>query len=537
MMRKGSRNPHYQRRIPLDVIDKARGMTLSLPIGDQIVLKKISDKANDIRVSLRTPDPTEYKARKATLDAYLEGFWRSIKDGPTALTHKQCVALAGELYGMWVSALEDYPGEPRTWEKVLANNEDAAAGRYGSGRVRIGDKAKVAASLEDRYGAFADLLLARHALIVDQKSRLRLLEQTHSGMNKAAVRVMGYAEGDYSEDTEAGKFPKFERTPSRAAKANPKVSLKGLLDGWWMAAKAAGQSESTKTSYTRAVTLLGEFLRHDDATRITPEDILAFRNHLRDTPDPVTGQILSPKTIKDSHLAGTKAVFNWAVSERLLDSNPATGITIKVGKKPKLRERYFRSEERKAILDAARAYTPIGHENAANTNAKKWVPWLCAYTGARVGEMVQLRSQDIRQQDGHWVLAITPEAGTVKTKEMRLVPVHEHLIEIGFTEFAKSQPSDYLFMTAKAGDDTSGKWNAAKNRVREFVRGIVPDKEIQPNHGWRHTFKTLAREAEGCDAKVCDDIVGHSASNVGDRYGESTIKARALFMSKFPRVI
>jgi integrase len=30
--------------------------------------------------------------------------------------------------------------------------------------------------------------------------------------------------------------------------------------------------------------------------------------------------------------------------------------------------------------------------------AKRWVPWLCAYTGGRVGELTQLRVKDIEQR-------------------------------------------------------------------------------------------------------------------------------------------
>ncbi|MEC5293197.1 hypothetical protein, partial [Aurantimonas sp. C2-3-R2] len=32
--------------------------------------------------------------------------------------------------------------------------------------------------------------------------------------------------------------------------------------------------------------------------------------------------------------------------------------------------------------------------------SRRWVPWICAYTGARVNEITQLRRQDIKQIDG-----------------------------------------------------------------------------------------------------------------------------------------
>jgi integrase len=95
----------------------------------------------------------------------------------------------------------------------------------------------------------------------------------------------------------------------------------------------------------------------------------------------------------------------------------------------------------------------------------------------------------------------------------------------------------YLFIDVKPGREPMGKVRTLKNDLAEFVRTVVSDPKVQPNHGWRHTFRTLAREIDGIDSKVVDDIVGHASSRVGDRYGESTIKARSMVMQKFPRLI
>jgi integrase len=56
------------------------------------------------------------------------------------------------------------------------------------------------------------------------------------------------------------------------------------------------------------------------------------------------------------------------------------------------------------------------------------------YTGARAGEITQLRGKDVVKHEGVWAIQITPEAGTVKTGKPRTIPLHEHLIEQGFIE-------------------------------------------------------------------------------------------------------
>jgi integrase len=81
------------------------------------------------------------------------------------------------------------------------------------------------------------------------------------------------------------------------------------------------------------------------------------------------------------------------------------------------------------ILKAALA---IKDTNSPIKAACRWAPWLCAYSGARAGEITQLRGQDIEQRDGFVVLKTKPEAGDVKGSKARTVPIHEHVIAQGF---------------------------------------------------------------------------------------------------------
>lgn len=71
---------------------------------------------------------------------------------------------------------------------------------------------------------------------------------------------------------------------------------------------------------------------------------------------------------------------------------------------------------------------------------KRWIPLLGAFTGARRGELVQLRKQDVKldvASNRHYLL-ITDEAGSVKTQNaIRQVPIHPNLISIGFLDFVE----------------------------------------------------------------------------------------------------
>jgi hypothetical protein len=69
---------------------------------------------------------------------------------------------------------------------------------------------------------------------------------------------------------------------------------------------------------------------------------------------------------------------------------------------------------------------PIRTKGEQWAACRRWVPWLCAYTGARVGELTQLRAGDVQARQGPagsiWVLRLTPDAGQDKESSRRARP-------------------------------------------------------------------------------------------------------------------
>ncbi len=104
MKRPSSSFHQFRMRIPADVLLRARGLALLLPIGDTQVPLLISPTAVTVQLSLRTRDPREAKARQGTVTAHLERVWRGLREGPRRLTHRETIALAGEVYGAMVGA-------------------------------------------------------------------------------------------------------------------------------------------------------------------------------------------------------------------------------------------------------------------------------------------------------------------------------------------------------------------------------------------------------------------------------------------------
>ena len=133
----------------------------------------------------------------------------------------------------------------------------------------------------------------------------------------------------------------------------------------------------------------------------------------------------------------------WAGGERIVSTNPFGGVRVTEPSRVHLREtQAFTPEEAATVLRAASA---LGEPRTTLEGAIRWVPWLCAYSGARAGEITQLRGADILQRGEVHAMLITPAAGTMKTGKPRAVPIHEHLIEQGFMEFVKSRGDGALF--------------------------------------------------------------------------------------------
>jgi integrase len=378
--------------------------------------------------------------------------------------------------------------------------------------------------MEARFGGIADATLRHEAIITDAESRWKLIEALARDLTEVAEKLARNADGDYSPDRYASRFPIAGET---IANVQAGRKLTELMDAWYAASGPRGTRQRTAKRWKSVMTRFIEWLGHDDISRATAHKIQAWG-------DERNADGITAKTINDTDFAALRAVFEWGRKREWVSANPAADAKIESRGKAKTRDPYFSPEEIAAVLRAAAAVSGSQRENPKTTAAKRWVPWLCAYSGARVMEAIQLRKEDVRKEKDGWIIRLTPEAGDIKTDVYREVPVHEHLIADGFIKFVTTAKAGHLFCGDGSNGTATGSADGVYKRVRDFVRGIVSDKRVQPNHAWRYSFKTYGFEA-GIDSQTLDALCGHAGKTKGQDYTKVTLKKRIEAMAAFPR--
>lgn len=563
--RSGSRFAQFQKRVPSAVLEVARGkrVALSLPpekSGDAPIQLTVT-LGDSIRFSLRTDNKSLRDLRHAAVTQQLEIAYAAIlkahEEGPARLTEKQCHALAGIIYRAFAGGLEDIDAGPQLWANVQAENEFAINGPLPG--LSIADNPKEQARIERlgmlnrRFGPFVDAILLREGVICDEDGRNRLLFAFSRALSEATNKLKRNAEGDYTPDPTATRFPEWERGQPAAPNSRSSSTPTALFQRWRSHPDQKDISPSTEASYSAAFDKFRAFIVkrrgvEPDAAALNRDDFREFIN-MRSEDDEV-----SVTTINRGDLAAFNSVLNWCVEQGILAENPANNVKRKVRKATEAANRKRKTlndTEARSILKAAlEAPLASTREDPKLVAAKRWVPWLMAYTGTRVGEVAQLRKSDVVKFDGHWAIAISMDAGTVKTKSTWHVPLHPHLIEQGFIDFVEEAKDGHLFLTprpdlyrpdakpsrTKDPRGILGPLQALKNKLAAFAKAAMQSSDgPAPNHGWRHRFKAKAREY-GIDKEVRDAFADHASASVAGDYGKDELYAAMVAaLKKIPR--
>ena len=499
---------HYRRRVPDDV----RRILRELDAENPSLVKR--DKREEKKRLGRDKDFAEQEWAK--FNRSVEAKWAQLRKGKLAgLSIVQREALAGDIYRRWIKGwppeywhagvsagfalmtMEELDGElPRQLVKKDGRTDDEI--------------------LEALHGSHVDAVLAERGLVVPEASRAGLMIAAQRAAKHACRIVMKRAQGDLRDDPDADRYPAWPDPET--------TTLAGLYEHWVRMNKPA---EQTKRDYLSSIKNLVASVGFDDVTRLKSKDIQIWCTNLRKQ------RKIEGIRIRDGYLAAVKAVLNCALHAQLIEVNPAASVKVHVKRSDdEGREKDLQNSEIFAILRATRL--PPDREVSEDVRAaRRWVPWLCAYTGARVGEMTRLESRHIICEEG--IDGIHIERS--KTGRMRKVPIHQDLKDQGFLDFVDSRRGRPLFF-GKEKLAEGRKMTIHKTRAEGLAEWIgtlegMKDRNVAPSHGWRHRFRTECRRIF-MDREVRNYLQGHAIENVGEGYGHVPLDVSAPWIEMFP---
>jgi integrase len=475
----------------------------------------------------------EIETRIATLRAEARGEGRS-------LTKLNAIALGGRWYNWFVGQHKDDPGPQKRWREMgdhLIWNviyPEAPEEHHENGKAdphwEWAKEPEVREAIRPQIAELARVatFLASEGHALNAEAYALFVDAVSDNLYPAIALLERHAAGDYSPDSTVESFPAFTDSPKRIAAG---LGCWQLFEAFVKTTKPADQT----VQRWRAVFLQMQRDFADVGANGITED--AARSWVAG----LVSEKRSAETVREAWLAASRSVFSWAARHKHVHKNPFIGIKVDVRRKARNREtKAFRPDEATIILTASLAYE---HPKTAHDRARRWAMWLCAYTGARSGEITQLRGIDVEQRGDFHVLKLTPDAGTIKTRKTRIVPIHEHIIEQGFLDMVRQVGTGPLFYnpakTPRADVDplkpSRSPAATARAHLSTWVRKLgVKDPEVSPTHAWRHTFKQMAART-GISENVHDEITGHAPASEGRKYTTPTVEDMAAALKKFPR--
>lgn len=245
---------------------------------------------------------------------------------------------------------------------------------------------------------------------------------------------------------------------------------------------------------------------------------------------------LAPKT-RFSHAQAVNMFLTFCQDQQYPTPAQFGGVLKPLLKKPSINKL---DQNKLAFTDAELRLVFLSN-NYRNGTFKRpsdyWVPLLGLFTGARQGEICQIRVKDVRQDvtTGVWMLDINEEDDNQLKNgaSIRQVPLHSKLIDLGWLDFVKEariRRLTRLFPDERRSK--KGEFSGFSKRFGRYLQNCV----VPPAAGKRKNFHSLRHAMQhklyglGCEEYVVKALTGHSLSNNGE--GLKTYAPGPLFAAK-----
>ena len=148
---------------------------------------------------------------------------------------------------------------------------------------------------------------------------------------------------------------------------------------------------------------------------------------------------------------------------------------------------------------------------------KKWIIYLGIYTGARRGELIQLRKENVKHDPdtNHYYLLITDSHDSQKLKtenSKRKIPLHNALIEAGFIDYVNTCKERVFDEVTNVEVVTAWMPRQMSNLDIKTTNELG---HIRSFHSFRHSFISKLMSRPEININLLQQVVGHEISAFG----------------------
>jgi integrase len=219
---------------------------------------------------------------------------------------------------------------------------------------------------------------------------------------------------------------------------------------------------------------------------------------------------------RKAYATSLKCVFEDARNRGRFDgSNPFDDMKVKKGGTS---YSPFTVAELQTLFDAL----PRDPKPAKHTpdTALPWVALIALYTGARLEEIAQLKTGDVREETANgarvWCIDVH-NGGDNKLKNetsARLIPVHSELVRLGLLRYVKALRAGPLFPGLVRRESKGGKIGARLGELfRKKLVALKLKREGLCFHSTRHNVATALRVA-GVPQEDAARVLGHAVAGI-----------------------
>ncbi|MEX0923708.1 MAG: site-specific integrase [Rhodovibrionaceae bacterium] len=223
----------------------------------------------------------------------------------------------------------------------------------------------------------------------------------------------------------------------------------------------------------------------------------------------------------------------WTWAENNYDDsppNPFKGLKIKRQRNPRAERDPFTDDELRAIFSgpiytgckSVRQWKEPG-DLVPRDAGIFWVPLIGLFSGARLGEIVQLYTSDVREEGGIRFFDINDAGEDKRLKNgnaARQIPLHPTLIFLGLldhVQLRRDEGPTRFFPDLHMGEDSYYSSPFSKHFSRVLSAAGVKRRK-NAFHSFRHSFEDACRNS-GISKEVMDALQGHGERGKAARYG------------------